>query len=436
MRIAIFDNLANSAYIQAKVFHGLGHAVDLVPDPLDQYAMSDPRWEELDIELPTDELVDAVLPECRLPEWVLQAPRPVSDRRSLRAIAGLPAVLGIGQATRSAARAAGWRGGRMALERAWVIRTLRRYDCVIAYGMGPTWAALAQTPCLAIAWGGDITMLPFFDTGDWEGHATVPLPGPRAELAAQAQLQRLGYEWAGRLMLADPRFFPFAARLGHDRKSVYLGFLVDTERYAPGAEPELRRRLLGDREGLIVFVPSRQDWFWKGSDRLLRGFAMATEGRSDVVLICAGWGADLARSEQLIVELGIADRVRLLPSAMSKGRLRRHYRAADVVADQFTVGSYGGSALEAMSCARPLLVALDPDRFGGVYEPFPPVMNVADPEAIAAALARLIDDREFRLRLGDQAREWVKANHGAPLVTRVLELCHEVVMEAERGSPS
>src|SRR5436190_24229065 len=70
MRIAIFDNLANSAYIQAKLFNRLGQRADLILDPFDHYVMSDPRWEELDMELPTDQLNDPALPECAVPGWV------------------------------------------------------------------------------------------------------------------------------------------------------------------------------------------------------------------------------------------------------------------------------------------------------------------------------------------------------------------------------
>ncbi len=130
---------------------------------------------------------------------------------------------------------------------------------------------------------------------------------------------------------------------------------------------------------------------------------------------------------RLIAELGIGERVHLLPYALSKGRLRRYYRAADVVADQFTVGSYGGSALEAMGCARPLLISLERRRFEGRFASFPPVMNVSEPGQISAALTRLFDDRNLRAQLGEQARDWVVENHGEALAHRVLELCHAAV---------
>jgi glycosyltransferase involved in cell wall biosynthesis len=431
VRIAVFENLANSAYIVTKALRRRGVPADLVLDPVDRHAMSDPRWEDLDIEMPTDRLDGASLPPSELPEWIRFQPSTLTGRqrtptgRAERMARSLGAAPGVARELRAAAGVAGRRGAQMVLQRAWVIRTLSRYDCVIAYGMGAAWTAFARVPYLATTWGGDITMVPFYDTGDWEGHDALDLPGPADDLSAQAKLQRLGYRCAGRILLTDPRFIPYASRLGHSAKSVELGFFIDTERYAPGPEPELRAELLGGREGPIVFMPSRQDWFWKGSDRLLRGFAAA--GHPDAVLVCAGWGADLERSQELIGELGIGDRVRLLPYAMSKGRLRRFYRAADVVADQFTVGSYGGSALEAMSCARPVLIHLEPERFAGRPDALPPVANVAEPDAIAQRLRELLGSGDARARLGARAREWMIANHGPSLIDRTLDLCHAVV---------
>jgi glycosyltransferase involved in cell wall biosynthesis len=436
MRIAVVENLANSAYVQAKMLNRLGQVADLILDPHEHYVMSDPRWEELDLELPTDQLFGPELPDCQLPVWVRKEQGDTADdpARSGRLRSGAALLGGGPQLWRAAARALRW-AGRIgvikASERPWLIRTLAEYDCVIAYGSGPIWAALADVPCVAETWGGDITMLPFYDTGDWEGHDAIDLPGPREELFALAKLQRMGYDHASRILLTDPRFLPYSERLGHAHKSVHLGFLIDTDKYAPQPEPELRERLLKGRDGLIVFVPSRQDWYWKGSDRLLRGFAQIADYHQDAILVCAGWGDDLVRSRQLIADLGIGTRVHLLPCAMSKERLRRYYCAADVVADQFTVGSYGGSALEAMACSRPLLISLDRNRFTRELRPLPPVMNVCEPAQIAAALSELLGSGELRASLGARSREWVIAHHGPSLAERVLDLCREVASGTE-----
>jgi glycosyltransferase involved in cell wall biosynthesis len=434
LRIGIYDNLANNAYIQARVLGRLPSVeVELVLNPFDNYVMSDPRWEELDVELPRDGLADATLPDGEMPGWIRSEPSPIREAREggyiRRYGADLRAASAAWPSWRTAGRRAGWRGARKALEHWWVVRTLTAYDCVIAYGAGPAWAALARVPFIAQTWGGDITILPFYDLGGWEGHETIPLARPYREQYAASRLQRMGYDHAARIVLTDPRFLPYAQRLGHDHKCVHIGFVVDVDRYAPGPESKLRAELLGGRDGLIVFVPSRQDWYWKGSDRLLRGYAAALGGREDVVLVCTGWGADLDRSTKLIAALGIGDRVRMLPHVLSKGRLRRYYRASDIVADQFTVGSYGAAALEAMSCGCPLLINLDRSRFAGRFSSFPEVVNVAEPEEIAASLRRLVDDAPYRAAVGARARDWVVKNHGPGLAEQVLDLCRAAISE-------
>ena len=430
MRLAIFDNLANNGYVQAKVLRRLGHEVDLVLDPFDRYVMSDPRWEELDMALPTDELTNPELPAIELPPWIRRSPTLVPNRGyewlRHRAVAA-PQVY---QHAYAAYHVAGWRGASAALDNAWTISTLSRYECVIAYGAGPAWSALARVPCIAETWGGDITMLPFYDTGDWEEHERVSVAGRRSSLRAQARLQRFGYAQAERILLTDPRFFPYADRLGLSAKCHFVGFVVDTEKYSPAPESALRTQLLDDPTDLLVFVPSRQDWVWKGSDQLFCGFALASAEHPRLRLVCAGWGADVDRSRSLIAALGISDRVTLLPFALSKARLLRYYRAADVVADQFTVGSYGSSALEAMSCGRPLVIALDRERFASRFAEFPPVMNASSPAEIAAALSALAESADLRSDVGSRARAWVQANHGCAVAERVYQLCEQVVSEA------
>ncbi len=180
---------------------------------------------------------------------------------------------------------------------------------------------------------------------------------------------------------------------------------------------------------MLAFVPSRLDFHWKGSDVMLRGVADAMAQTPGLVLACAGWGADRDPARALAAELGIADRVRFLPNAFSKRRLLRHYRAADVVLDQFAIGSYGSSALEAMSTGRPLLIHLDAQRFARVAG-MPPIVNVRDPGAIGSALAALARDPAARARVGAEQRAWVIEHQGAQLADRV----HELLADAVRAS--
>lgn len=412
MRVAIYDNLGNSAYIEAKALRRRGIEADVLLDPRDPFVMSDPRWEELDLELPTERLLDAAaLPDADIPPWVRREPPRAAGRIAGSRRAAVAAV------RRPAAAARALRGGgpiglELALDRDWVIRAMRAYDCVVAYGHGPALAALAGASCVARTWGGDITIAPFADQE----------PGASRRDRAHARLQRRGLAACRRVILSEPRYREHADRLGLLPKAEFLPLVVDTERYSPGPEDELRQRFLSGGQRTLVFVPSRQDWHWKGSDRMLRGFALAAPATDDAVLVCAGWGSDLDRSRALAADLGIQERVRFLPYALSKRRLLRLFRAADVVADQFTLGWYGGSTFDAMSCGKPVLVHIDLERYRRDVVEVPPVANVSTPDEIGAALRRLLTDAQERERLGAAARRYVLARHGEPLLDRLIEL--------------
>ena len=421
MRVAVYDNLGNNAYEQVKAFRRLGVEADVVLDPLDTFVMSDPRWEDLDLELPADELDVAALPAgAHVPAWVRSAPAG-RDPRSLPGLA--VGALRVPPEVGRALRVAGLRGAQLAAGRSWVLRTLREYDLVYARGVGPAWCALAHVRCIAQTYGGDITITPFLDRPGFEGAEHTPVQSPSGEDRAVARLQRAGLQACERVLLTDPRFGPFAERLGLSERSEFVPFVLDVEKFSPGEDAALRRELLGgDGAGVLVLVPSRQDWRWKGSDRILRGFAAAAGGRPDARLVCAGWGEDLDRSRALAAELGIDERIVLLPNALSKSRLVRHLRAADVVIDQVVLGSYGTSALEAMSCARPLVMYIDPARFEGLFGEPPPVCNAESADDVGRELARLIDDAGLRVAAGEAGRRWVVENHGDGVARRLLEL--------------
>lgn len=412
MRVAIYDNLGNSAYIEAKALRRRGVEADVLLDPRDRFVMSDPRWEELDLELSSERLLEPdALPEVDIPTWVRREPPRAANRTARYARAALAAA----RAPRTAARAlrsAGPAGLELPLDREWVIRAMRGYDCVVTYGHGPALAALAGVPCVARTWGGDVTLVPFADEA----------PDASRRARANARLQRLGYGSCRRLILSEPRYRVHAERLGLAEKAEFLPLLVDFERYSPGEEEELRARFLPSDDGALIFVPSRQDWRWKGSDRMLRGFALAASTREDAVLVCAGWGSDVERSRTLAATLGIADRVRFLPCALSKRRLLRYFRAADVVADQFTLGWYGGSTFDAMSCAKPVLVHIDVERYREDIAEVPPVANVSTSDEIATALGHLLTEADERERLGAAARRYVLAHHGDRLLDHLIEL--------------
>ena len=151
-----------------------------------------------------------------------------------------------------------------------------------------------------------------------------------------------------------------------------MPFLVDTKRYAPG-EDHLRADLRARYgSGPFLFSPARQAWNVKGNDKLLRAVAVVARHYPGLQLILPEWGVDLARSRALVSDLGL--RVVWIPM-VSKPALIRLYNAVDVVLDQFNLGAFGTSTVEAMACAKPVVMDFDDEQGAQCYTELPPLVR-------------------------------------------------------------
>jgi len=146
----------------------------------------------------------------------------------------------------------------------------------------------------------------------------------------------------------------------------------------------------------------------KGVRDALRALSMVRE--LPVVLDVVGDGFDRAACEALSADLELGDRVRF-HGRVDRSRVDDFYRAADV----FVFPSYrepGGLAVqEAMAHGLPVIAAnvggpadVVDDSSGIRVPPHSPDQYAAD---IAAAITRLVTDRELRLALGAGARRRV-----------------------------
>lgn len=111
----------------------------------------------------------------------------------------------------------------------------------------------------------------------------------------------------------------------------------------------------------------------------------------------------------------------------------RHYREHDLLVMSSTYEGFGMVVVEAMSQRLPVIAtsvggapALLGDGMAGVL--IPP----RQPEAIAAAVRRLLADPALRRRLGDAAHDRVRGMSWTATAERTLE-CYEAAREAARG---
>ena len=189
--------------------------------------ISDTRWEDLDLELPTERLDRAELPEnAPVPDWVRRPPPSARDARSRAGLAegalvrcplALAGCVAAVSTARTSSRCAGGRSAPCA-------------STTLCSPVAPGQPGVRCAPCAASAqtYGGDITIAPFLDQPSFAGAEHAPASTASREDRAVARLQRHGLQRSERVLLSDPRFFPFARRLGLADRAAFVPFVLDT----------------------------------------------------------------------------------------------------------------------------------------------------------------------------------------------------------------
>lgn len=378
---AFAGNIANNLYSRAKAMGTRPVAIAIHPHPHDRFLMSHPSWEEFDGELLAPEIdsvekaLAAGMPLPRVPCVVEQHSEPQPPAED-----DLPA---------------GMRLLDLKRYRAWLtylptIQALRDYDAILAV-QAPYLAYLSGKPYVATQMGGDI----------WYEASRDDEYG---------RLQRESFSRAGAFMVSNPWSLSFARRYGMSNM-VYLPYLIDENRYSPG-EPECREEWRAATGGeFFVLMTSRVDYLFKGSDIAIRGFARFAAKVPQARLVITGWGSDQGRAAELFKELGIADKVHVVP-IVGKKRLVRYLRSADCVLDQLSIGYYGAAALEAMACGRPVIMNLNQAQYDALLpEGCAPVCNASTEAEVTQYLRRLFEEPEWRAQSGERLRHWFLRTH-------------------------
>lgn len=200
-------------------------------------------------------------------------------------------------------------------------------------------------------------------------------------------------------------------------------FGIDTSVYD---WPKIEPHHVNDRGRLVLacgrLVP------YKGYDVLIRA---AVNRRFEVWII--GEGAERSRLEQLISELGLGDRVRLLGSVNDCERIKLMCLADVFVLPSTTnAETFGLSQLEAMAAGRPVVnTALDTAvprvaRHGMEAITVPP----GDAERLGEAIDALISDPERRRRMGLSARTRAVSRYSAAAFKNGMETVYRNAVTA------
>jgi glycosyltransferase involved in cell wall biosynthesis len=382
--IGFVGNIANNLYNRAVPLRKRGYAVDVFLHPHDRYVMSQPGWEEF----------DGTLPEG------------VSDLDALGA-AGvtLPHVADVYQQSTTADWASLLSGDLPRFVRLRDFLRWKPYFCylptlealqeeeVLLSVQTPYLAYLAGRPYVASQSGGDV----------WYECSRDDAFG---------RLQRTAYALARVFIVSNPWSYAHARRYGF-RHLVYLPMIIDEDVYSPGepaAREEWKRAIGGD---FFVLMTSRIDDRVKGSEIGLMGFAKFAASAPGARLVVMSWGADEVKLRPRLAQIGVEDKVLVLPIA-GKRRLVQYLRAADCLIDQFVLGYFGASGLEAMACGLPVIMRLERAQYDAVCRTgAPPVLDADSDDQVAAHLECLADSANMRKQTGERLRRWFLDNHGS-----------------------
>jgi len=222
------------------------------------------------------------------------------------------------------------------------------------------------------------------------------------------------------------------ARLGVSCTVIPLG--VDPEHFRPDAALRAAtRRSLGiaPDERVVITVGALEPR--KGMGRLLAALASPTSAAPADRIIIVGEGPEAATLRAQVERDGLDARVIWITRASDMSAL---YNAADVFALLSEHEAFGLAALEAMACARPVVVSA-----GSAFPEFVApgtglLVEPANPAAVRDALAGLLSDPARRGAMGRVARRHVEDGYGWDRVAeRLLALLQSDQHAHDGGTP-
>jgi glycosyltransferase involved in cell wall biosynthesis len=192
----------------------------------------------------------------------------------------------------------------------------------------------------------------------------------------------------------------------------HIPFGIDLSEFAPRPKAECRQRLgIPPGHKVIAFrdVGLRTDRY-KGMRYLLEALRLYEPDAPTCLLVLD----DGEAFEELVGKYIV-----LRPGWVDGARLAEALSAADVFAMPSLQEAFGLMAVEAMACGTPVVVFEGTALPGVVRSPVGGVaVRARDTVALAAALARLLNDDELRAAMGRRARELAESEYSLDLYVR------------------
>jgi len=207
---------------------------------------------------------------------------------------------------------------------------------------------------------------------------------------------------------------------------------LDTELFSPSPGWDSSERLAAEqRRPSILFLANVVKR--KGILTLIAAFVSVLREFHQCKLRVAGGGAELAEAKQLAIRLGCAEHVEFLGN-QERSNAPNLYRACSVYCLPSFGEPYGTTVVEAMGCARALVVTDCGALPYLVHESGGMRVPAGDSAALSRALIWLLRHPEIRVEMGRYNRKQVDPGMSWNTVAQQLEAIYETVL-AQRTRP-
>ena len=282
-----------------------------------------------------------------------------------------------------------------------LIKMIREYDIVEAHVPYPIYSQFSGIPYITYD-AGWIRYLPY-------------------DTSIKGKLARRAYSKGKGIIMTNPDTFEISDNLPYlDKKKIHFSpFAIDPNKYRPIPNADLRSTFVKEgSDELLLFCPARQMWIEKGNDKMITAFSKFVKVYPNSKFIMVAWSLDEEKSKKLVDEVGISDKV-IWIKPVPKNQLIQYYNIADIVLDQFVLGSWGTSTPEAMSCGKPVLIFYKKEYILRAFGEEPPILNSYTEEDILSNLIKLAKDIDFRKELGKKSRDWIMKTHSPSVVAKI-----------------
>jgi len=286
-----------------------------------------------------------------------------------------------------------------------IIKEMRKkdYEIIIALTEFPIFAIFSGKPFIVVSTGSDMRELIF-------------------EKSVKGYLYRLAYKKAKAILWSEPDKAEIIKKLKISSKAFFLGI----PRYSNFHPEKVSKR---DLEGkFVIFHPTRQDWIHKRNDLFLHAFNKLCSLRNDIFLIISNEGPDKNKAIKILSEGKGNGKFRFIPNANFE-QLQFFYNMADVIVDQFGVGSFGMISIESMMCKKPVIIGLDVSSFKTNNIEIPKGMIIANSsEEILQKLNKIVSEEQYRKNLGEENRKYIeKYRNPEKMTEEYISICKKIL---------